>query len=236
MGLDPLAARHAHDQLGVGAAGQRGVEVGGAGAAEAGVDVGDAQADLLVAERLHRARAPAAQRLDDAAAEVDQLLVGDHRALDRLPAARLDHRARDHVQAAAVEIRQAVHRELRPLHRPLDHRRLADVLRQELGLALVVGEVDGSRSRAPAGLDHHRVAVDGLAREHRRRRRAARGARAAGGSRTCRTWRARPRRRGRTRAAGRAWRAWPRISRSRSVSGTTAPTPNSAHSSWSAGT
>jgi hypothetical protein len=102
--LDRLAERHLHDQLGVGVAGQRGVHRPGERAAEARVHVGDAQADLLVAERLHRARPAHAERLDDAAAQLDQLVVLDDGALDRLAAAALDHRARDRVEAAAVEV------------------------------------------------------------------------------------------------------------------------------------
>ena len=80
VGLDPLAARHPDDQLRVGAAGQRRVHRRRKGAAEARVDVGDPDPDLPVAEHLHRAGAAAAQRVDDAPAELDQLAVVDHRA------------------------------------------------------------------------------------------------------------------------------------------------------------
>src|SRR5215211_8009015 len=57
VGLDALAPGHLDDQLGVAAAGQSGVHRGGEGAAEARVDVGDAEADLRVAERLDSAGA-----------------------------------------------------------------------------------------------------------------------------------------------------------------------------------
>jgi len=164
-----LAARHAHDQLRVGAAGQRGVDGGREGAAEARVDVGDAEPELAVAERLHRARAAHAQRLDDVAAERDELGVVECRALDRLAAARLEHRARDRVEAAPVEVREQIDRELGPVHQPLHHDRLVDVAAEERGLLGVARGVDRARARATARLDHHRVGRRLLAGEHRRR-------------------------------------------------------------------
>src|SRR6185503_10814853 len=68
--LDPLAARHPHDQLRVRASRQRRVHRRGEGAAEARVDIGDAEPDLAIAERLHRARTAHAERLDDAPAQL----------------------------------------------------------------------------------------------------------------------------------------------------------------------
>ena len=110
----------------------RGVHRAGEGAAEAGVDVGHAQAELGVAEHLHGRRTAQRQRLGDGAAEVDQLRVGDRRALDRLAAARLEHRARDRVQAAAVAVAQQVDGELGAVHEALDHHRLLDVGGEEV--------------------------------------------------------------------------------------------------------
>src|SRR4051812_42129941 len=75
--LDALARRDPHHELRVRAARARRVHRPGERAAEAGVDVGDAQADLRVAERLDRARPADAEGLADAPAEVDQLGVGD---------------------------------------------------------------------------------------------------------------------------------------------------------------
>src|SRR3954447_22030515 len=54
--LDRLAARHLHDQLWVRPALERRVHRRRERAAEAGVHVSDSEADLGVAERLHRAR------------------------------------------------------------------------------------------------------------------------------------------------------------------------------------
>ena len=110
----PLAVRHAHDQLGVGAPRKRAVHVAGVAAAEADVDIGDAQAELGVAEALDHARAARADQLRDGAAELDQLGVGEHHALDRLAAAGFDHRARDRVEAAPVEVAEAVDRDSGP--------------------------------------------------------------------------------------------------------------------------
>src|SRR5207248_2201357 len=109
--LHLLAPRDAHHQLGVGATLPRGVHRRGEGAAEAGVHVGDPEAEVRVAEHLDGTKSLHKQRLAYPPAEVDQLLVVHHRALDRLAAARLDHRARDGVQAAAVEVAQKVDRE-----------------------------------------------------------------------------------------------------------------------------
>jgi hypothetical protein len=169
--LDPLAVRHPHDQLGVGAAGQRGVHRRREGAAEARVDVGDAEPDLAVAEDLHGAGAAHAERLDDRAAELDQLGVGDRRALDRLAAARLEHRARDRVEAAAVEVGERVDRELRAVHRALDHRRLLHVAHEEGCFLGVVREVDRARAGTLARLHHHRVGRRRVAGQHGGRRR-----------------------------------------------------------------
>src|SRR4051812_48730056 len=102
MWLDRLAARHAHDQLRIGPPGERRVHRRRVGAAEARVDVGDAEADVLVAEGLDRAWAARADRLHDVASERDKLGVVNDGALDRLAPARLDHRARDRVEAAPV--------------------------------------------------------------------------------------------------------------------------------------
>ena len=145
-----------------------------------------------------------AERLDDPPAEVDQLGVGDHRALDRLAAARLDHRARDRVQAAARRgrDRQSIENS-GPSIEPLHHGRLADVVDEELGLARVVGAVDRARARAPAGLDHHRDSWRPARRAAPSAATAGPGARAAGGPRTCRRSRGRSRGRGRTPAARR---------------------------------
>jgi hypothetical protein len=74
MGLDPLAAGDPNDQLRVGAAGQRRVQVRRAGTAEAGVDVGDAQPDLLVTKCLNGARTATAECLDRAATQVARLI------------------------------------------------------------------------------------------------------------------------------------------------------------------
>ena len=70
--------------------------------AETRVDVGDPETDIAVAEHLDRARPAHAQRLDHPPPKLDQLVVGDHRPLDRLASARLDHRPRDRVQASAL--------------------------------------------------------------------------------------------------------------------------------------
>src|SRR5271154_3814587 len=99
-----LARGHADDQLRVAAPWQRRVHGRGKGAPEAGVDVGDPQPDVGIAEDLDGGGPAYAQSLHHLGAELDQLLVMDDLALDRLAASRLDHRARYRVQAAAVEV------------------------------------------------------------------------------------------------------------------------------------
>ena len=138
----------------------------------------------------------------------------------------IDSPPRDSIIVRGIAFRQRpsrsheqVDRELRAAHQPLDHHRLLDVADEEVLLLAVGGRVDRARARALARLDHHRVGSRAPPRAGTSAGSAARGRAAARASRTCRTSPARPRRSGRTPAGRRA----ARTSRSRSVSGTTAP-------------
>ena len=220
--LDLLAARHPHDQLGVGAARAARRTSAPGNAPPKRVFTSVMPRPISGSRNAWTVQGPRTlQRLGHRAAELDQLLVLDHGALDRLAAARLDHRARDRVQAAAVEVAEDVDRELRPAHQALHHHGLLDVADEELHLLAVGGRVDRARAGALARLDHHRVRLGLLARQHRGRATAGRGAAAARAWRTCRRCRGTRRARG-TNAGSPSPRA--STSMSRSVSGTTALT------------
>ena len=178
-----------------------------------------------------------AQRLHHAPAELDQLLVVDHFALDRLASARLEHRARDRVQAAPVVVAEAVDRQLRTVHRALDHHRLGYVVDEEACLRGVVGEVDRARARAATGLDHHRIVerVEIGVRQDRRRRGQAQAAEQQVGL-VLVVCRAAISGEGTSAGSRPSARARASISMSRSVSGSTAPTACSAQRRSSAGT
>ena len=114
------------------------------------------------------------QRLDDAAAELDELGIVEHRALDRLAAARLEHRARDDVQAAPLGVRRQSIENSGPSMRRCTIGSLSrDVAaKNSASSASRAGWIDVG-ARAPARLDHHRVRRRLLAGQDRRRRRQA---------------------------------------------------------------
>ena len=101
-----------------------------------------------------RGRGPAARPWSPA--DLDDLGVVGDLALDGLAAARLEHRARDRVDAAPVPVAERVDRDVLAAEHPLPHRRLADVLGEEVRLAAVVGDEHRARQRAEARLDDDR--------------------------------------------------------------------------------
>ena len=101
------------------------------------------------------------------ASELHKLGIGDHGALDRLP-------ARDSIivrgiafETPAVEIAEAVDRELRAVHQLLHHRGLADVVNEEFGGPLVIGAEDRAGAGTLSGLDDHGVVGHQLPRQDR---------------------------------------------------------------------
>ena len=148
--LRPLAVGERDRQLGIAAA-CRGRQR--EAASEARVDVGDLVAPVRLTKALDVGRASQRQRLRDAAAELDQLVVLDRLPLDRLAALRLDHRARDRVQAAGLEIAEDVDRELLAEAELLDERIDRRVAQEELELGRIVRTVDVARAEPLPHLD-----------------------------------------------------------------------------------
>ena len=112
------------------------------------------------------------QLLRDVARDVDQPLVANRHALDRLAPFRLDHRARDRIQTAAVEIAEDVDRELLAREADLHDRVDRRVAEEEPELRPVIRAIDVTGAEALPGLHEQRkrrVVGNGVRKPGRRR-------------------------------------------------------------------
>src|SRR5260221_266932 len=83
-----------------------------------------------------------------ATTDLDQRVVADRHALDRLAALRLDHRAWHRVEAARFEVAEDIDRELLAAAARLHHRVVVGVVEEELELAAIGAAVNATRAEA----------------------------------------------------------------------------------------